>query len=222
MNFSTAITAMKVESDLEQALQEAGVESPMTKHYGELKSTEAFEDERIGLLAGCISPRSGWIKDWLALLGKEATPRREVEDDYHGQDWVGKDAGVAMELLADVREKQVLQAAGRYARSPADPDDEATVWVMTNVLQSQHTDRETAGVKTFSGNVSEILSVVADAQDAISPAEIAESVDVSKKYVYEVLGDCEDASWMHVERTEGHNNPTMYYLDEAPAGLADI
>ncbi len=48
--------------------------------------------------------------------------------------------GVPMTTLASVRETHVAQAAGRYARSPEDPDATATVYIRTDPLPEGFAD----------------------------------------------------------------------------------
>lgn len=119
-DFRSGVTSKRFADDLQDSMEAAGVENPRTIHYGLEKSVDEFATEAVVLVVGCISPSSDSIKDWLALLGNDATPKREVRSDYEGQEWVGPDAHVAHELLRDVRNKHVLQAIGRYARRPAD------------------------------------------------------------------------------------------------------
>jgi hypothetical protein len=203
-------------------MRSIGIDSPDTTHYGKEKSVDIFDGEKFGLVAGCISPSSEQIKDWLALLEKEATPRREEFDDYEGQDWVGPDADVAKELLRDVREKGVLQAAGRYARSPDDPDDGATVYVLTNVLPSRKVDREVDDVQTFGTKAQEIIATVADSRDGLTPREILSRVDASRRYVYKILDQCRETPWMDVEEGAGSNDPDVFYTDRSPNCIVEL
>ena len=221
-DFSTGITSDRFEGKLEQCMRSIGIDSPDTTHYGKEKSVDIFDGEKFGLVAGCISPSSEQIKDWLALLEKEATPRREEFDDYEGQDWVGPDADVAKELLRDVREKGVLQAAGRYARSPDDPDDGATVYVLTNVLPSRKVDREVDDVQTFGTKAQEIIATVADSRDGLTPREILSRVDASRRYVYKILDQCRETPWMDVEEGAGSNDPDVFYTDRSPNCIVEL
>lgn len=159
--FTTGITSKQFKKDLREQLAEAGIEAPETIYFGNEKSVEDFDSERVGVVAGCISPSDDNIKDWIALLDNDANPKREVEDGYQGQEWVGEDADIAEEILADVRENKVLQACGRYARSPQQPDDGATVFVLTNVLPDEYVDEKIEDVSEFGRKEKQILDYVA-------------------------------------------------------------
>ena len=220
--FTTGITSDRYEDKFRKQLVEAGIENPETIHFGNEKSVEDFDLEQIGLVAGCISPSSDDIKNWLALLDKDATPKWEVEDGHHqGQDWVGENANVAMELLGDVREKGVLQACGRYARSPQQPDDGATVFVLTNVLPDGYVDKKVEDVDVFTTKEKRILDYVAS-NDGVSVSTITENTDSTRQHIYNTLKKCRGYSLMSVEEQPGHNDPTIYFAEYSPDGYVEV
>jgi hypothetical protein len=209
--FNSGITSKQFVNVLQDRMKMVGVKDPVTTHYGLEKSVEKFEDEMVGLVAGCISPSSDSIKDWLAMLEKDATPKREIQDNYDGQEWVGTDAAIAHDLIADVREKHVLQSIGRFARSPSDPNDGATVYVMTNILPNQWVDTRVDGVDPLRGKQCEIASVLYETTDGVTPAEIDERVDCSTRHVYKTLRRFEEAPWCCIYETEGNNDGDKYH-----------
>ena len=220
--FTTGITSKQYENKFRKQLVEAGIETPETTRFGNQKSVEIFGSEWIGLVAGCISPSSDHIKTWLALLDKDATPKREaVDGHYQGQEWVGEDADVARELLADVREKEVLQACGRYARSPQQPDDGATVFVLTNVLPDEYVDKKVDDVDVFREKEKQILDYIAS-NDGVSASTIEENTDSSRSYIHDTLNECRSYSWMNAEEQPGHNNPTIYSAEYSPDGYVEL
>ena len=220
--FRTGVAPLDFEDDFEDILRDANVENPETMHFSNSKSVEDFGSEQAGALAGCISPSSDHIKNWLALLDKDATPKREAVDGHHqGQEWVGEDADVARELLADVREKEVLQACGRYARSPQQPDDGATVLVLTNVLPDEYVDKKIDDVDVFGTKEKQILEYIAS-NDGVSAKAIRENTDSGKRYVYDTLEKFRGYSWMNVEEQPGHNDPTIYSADRNPDGYVEV
>jgi len=219
--FRTGVAPLEFEDDFEDILRSVNIENPETMHFSNSKSVEDFDSEPSGALAGCISPSSNHIKNWLALLDKDATPKREAVDGHQGQEWVGEDADVARELLADVREKEVLQACGRYARSPQQPDDGATVFVLTNVLPDEYVDKKVDDVDVFGPKRRQILDYIA-ANDGVSASTIEENTDSSQRYIYDTLDECRGYSWMNVEQHKGHNDPTIYSAEYSPDGYADV
>jgi len=219
--FTTGITSKQYENDLEKQLTEAGVDSADKIHFGNEKSVEDFDSERVGIVAGCISPSDEDIKDWIALLGKDATPKREVVDGYQGQEWVGEDADVAEEILADVRENKVLQACGRYARSPQQPDDGAIVFVLTNVLPDEYVDRKVDDVHEFGPKQRQILDYIAS-NDGVTVRTIKENTDISKKHINDTLNKCRGYSWMQVDENAGNYNADVFSADRCPDGLLEV
>jgi hypothetical protein len=221
-SFSSGITSNEFESELRDEMRGAGINDPLTTHYGMEKSVDTFSGKEVGLVAGCISPSSEQIKDWLALLEKDATPKREVYDEYVGQDWIGPDASIAEELLADVREKHVLQAVGRYARDPDDPKDGALVYVLTNVLPEEWVDRHINDAETLAEKEREILSVLADASDGLTRRKLADKVEASKKHVCDTLEKCRGSEWLQVAEGAGFYNADVFYATRCPNCFVEL
>ncbi|MFK5605312.1 hypothetical protein [Haloferax volcanii] len=219
--FATGITSKKFVEGLEEQLTNAGVDTPDTIYFGNEKSVDNFDSEQVGLVAGCISPSSDGIKDWVALLDNDATPKRDAVDGYQGQEWVGEDAEVAEEILADVREKKVLQACGRYARSPQQPDNGATVYVLTNVLPDAYVDKEVDDVDGFGPKEKQILDYVVS-HGGVTPKTIEENIDSSRKHIHTTLNKCRGSSWMQVDENAGPYNADIFYADYCPEGLVDV
>jgi len=220
-DFSSGITSKKFKTDLREGMEAAGINDPLMTHYGMEKSINTFGNEEAGLVAGCISPSSEQIKDWLALLEKQATPKREVSDEYTGQEWTGPDASIAKELLADVREKHVLQSVGRYARSPADSEDSAVVHVLTNVLPEHWVDRRVDDVDVLGEKQREIVDVLCES-DGITPADVSEKVEASRRHVYDTLEQLHDAPWCEVDDTEGKNTGDKYSATRSPDCVVEL
>jgi hypothetical protein len=221
-SFSTAITSLTFKDDLRECLVNAGVEAPETLHYGNQKSQETFDSEEVGLVAGCISPSSEQIKDWLALLERQATPRREVKDNYTGQKWVGPDSNIARAILKDVREHGVLQACGRYARSPQESDDGAVVYVMTNVVPSNYVDENIENIDVLGQKQKQILTYVFESSEGASPSEIAGNLETSRKHVHKTLNKCRECPWMEVEEGRQPNDGDIFYAERCPSGLVEL
>lgn len=154
----TAIVASSVEGKVETMLKGAGVPNPETMHPGDVESRNDFKGETIGQVYGCIDPGDDYILDILAELGLDAQPERTDTDcsscsgkgcsncDYSGKQrafgrgFVGPNTKDASDILASVRENQVAQSIGRYAREADNPDDWAVVFARTDAIPKHMVD----------------------------------------------------------------------------------
>lgn len=158
--FGTAIAPGAVEDHVEDALVGAGVDDPKTMHHGDVQSRNDFQGERIGAQIGCIDPGDDYVLDLLAELNMNATVERQDtlcdtcsgdgcdqcnqsgRERAFGRGFVGQGSESAKNLLASVRENEVAQAIGRYARKPDDPDDWAVVFARTTAVTDNMVDFE--------------------------------------------------------------------------------
>lgn len=220
--FRTGVTSRRFKRDLIRDMQKAGVADPLALHYGIEKSVGDFDGERAGVIAGCISPSDEDIKDQMALLGKVAEPEREAkEGDVDGQKWVGPDADVAHQLIRDVREHRVLQAIGRYGRSPDDPDDRATVYVLTSMVPDPFVDEKIDDVRPFGTKQEEIIQFVSE-HDGVTPLEITENLDVSRTYVHDTLNEGVRHTWLWEEDVGDGSTGNLYHADRCPSGFVNV
>ncbi|GAB3321944.1 hypothetical protein [Haloplanus salinarum] len=144
-DFGSCITASKIEDDVRQQMTAAGIEKPRTMHYGAQNSRNDFGNEGIGLLAGCIDPGDKNILDLLALGGRYAWPEMITTEEGEkkrkpGRSFVGPDSDTAQDILVSVRESNIAQAAGRYARDPRSPGSSALVYVWSDACPESLTD----------------------------------------------------------------------------------
>lgn len=219
--FSSGIISKEFETALRSVMEAAGIAEPTTIHFGMEESVNTFADETVGLVAGCISPSSEQIKDWLALLGKQATPKREVTEDYTGQEWIGPDADVAHELLWDVRERHVLQAVGRYGRSPSDPGSGATVYVLTDVLPSKWIDNHLGGIDLIKGKQRQILDTIRGAPNAQVVSEVDDQVTATRRHIYETIKQYKSQEWLSVNEGAGPYNGDLFDVSRVPECVFD-
>lgn len=218
--FGTAITSKSFERELQKAMSSAGIESASTLHYGGLRSLNEFGSEKVGLLAGCISPGHEVVKNWLALLDKDVNPRCDVDEEHHGgEEWVGPDVDVAEELRAHVREKEMKQACGRYARSPDDPDDGATVYVLSSVLPENWVDEVKNDVQVFGDGQREILEHVRE-NGPVKPSTVTQGVESGYRHTVDTLGKVVSRSWIQSEKAETQGK--LYSVDYCPDGMVDL
>lgn len=195
--FRSCISPSSVERDVRHMMADAGIEKPKTMHYGEQKSRNDFSNEEIGLLVGCIDPGDENILDLLALREMVAKPRQMVTESGKrkratGRDFVGPDAEVAREILASVRENNLAQAAGRYARNPDDPDSGAIVYVWSDALPRMLVD-EVIGTEYHSTTEKQasFVQVLEENPSGCTPKHIATATGSDKSYVIDWLEQME-------------------------------
>ncbi|MXV62057.1 hypothetical protein GS429_08285 [Natronorubrum sp. JWXQ-INN-674] len=233
VQFRTAITTGQVEDRLEELMENAGVHRPELMHFGEEKSRNDFEHERVGLVNGCMDPGDDYVLDLLAELDLEAEVETAVDDagdEYRarGRGFEGEDADSAAEILASVRENHIAQAAGRYARDPSDPDVNATVFVRTDAMPPGFADVQTPGVEwVFTDLQEEIVEELRSSKRSKSAREIAESVGCSKEHVRQTLERLSDNEFgepaVHVSEGVGSHGATLYSESGTPSsGFVDL
>jgi len=226
--FRTAITTSSVEDQLAGLLEDAGVHSPETMHYGEEKSRNDFADEGVGLVEGCVDPGDDYVLDLLAELDLDAAPETVdvdgAEERAHGRGFEGPDAETAAAILASVRENHTAQAAGRYARNPDDPESHATVFVRTDAMPVDFADVQVDGVEwTFSELQREIVDVLRSATGGLTARDIAADVGCSKEHVRRTLDRLEDRDAVQAFDGAGDHGATLYSDSGTPnTGVVDL
>jgi hypothetical protein len=188
-----------------------GVEAPVTLHHGNLKSHNGMKGERVGLIAGCISPSTEKIKDWLAILGYQARSARENDLSKDPMSFVGPDADKAAELIASVREHGLIQAAGRYARSPGTPDGGATVYVFSSKIPANYVDDWLALPPVQTLKQRRILGAIDGNVRIID--EVIEETESSRSYVSRILNEFVDAGLAKREKSNRPGKPYVYSAD---------
>jgi hypothetical protein len=231
--FDTAITSDQVEPAVRRLLADAvdvdhdDLGDEQSLHFGQEKSRnpEAFADADAGYVYGCMDPGDEMILDALAELGLDATPatvETESGDEKRekGRTFDGADADTAREVLASVRENHVAQAAGRYARTPDDPDNGATVCVHTNAAPTGFVDVETPGVEWLATDLQREIIETLDARPTATTRDIADAVDCSKEHVRQTLTRLEDEDLVARFDGAGDHGADVYRAESGTAGEA--
>lgn len=186
--FRTAITSKSLKDEVREILRAAGVEDPETLHYNKLRSRNDFKDESVGLLVGCIDPGDDYVLNMLALCDLRAKVTRENGK----REFVGPDGDAATEFVKSVRENNVAQAAGRYARRPDDKEDSAIVYAFTDAIPEELVDETVPGVTgTVTQKKREIEEYVRG-NSPVTTTDIVENVTSSRKHVLDTLGEMEE------------------------------
>lgn len=227
--FRTAITTGQVEDRLEELMEEAGCHRPELMHFGEEKSRNDFQHERVGLVNGCMDPGDDYVLDLLAELDLEAeveTATDSAGEEYRarGRGFEGDDADTAQEILASVRENHIAQAAGRYARDPTDPDVTATVFVRTDAMPAAFADVQTPGVEWVYSDLQEaIVDELRSSHRSRTARELADAVDCSKEHVRQTLERLVNVDAVQAAEGLGSNGATLYSESGLPhTGVCDI
>lgn len=202
-DFRTCITPKNLRSDVEAIMKEIGIPNPEVLHYGGVKSRDDFKSESVGLLIGCIDPGDYNILDTVALLGLSAEAEMETKDDgtearAPGRGFVGPNAKEANEILQSVRERNVAQAIGRYARDIHDTDSQssgAVIYVWTDAFPGTMVDSIVPGVKKIPiGKEKIIIELVQGSGRQMTAKEVVEELaergtEVSKTHVQNTLNE---------------------------------
>lgn len=249
--FRTAITAMSVRDRLAELMDYVGIDDPELMHYGDVKSRNDFAGEDIGFVNGCIDPGDGHIINLLAELDLDAEPVRsdpeECDDPENaecdhcegegcpeclgtglkrapGREFVGPDADTAQAILASVRENQVAQAAGRYARDPDDPADTATVFVRTDAIPAGFADVQVAGVEwVYTAKQERVVKALREHEQPATVRDLVEETGVSKSHVHRALNRLVDHGTVQAFERAGPNGATLYADDGTPnSGVVDL
>jgi len=234
-HFRTAIAPGAVEDKVERALSNAGVEAPETMHHGDVQSRNDFQGERIGAQLGCIDPGDDYVLDLLAELGLEATVERQDtvcdtctgggcdqcnQTGYErafGRGFTGRDADVARDLLASVRENEVAQATGRYARKADDPEDWAAVFVRTTAIDDNMVDFDGPWVWKYEDKQRAIVEYLRESTTGTAKlisewiTEESDNIDsCTKRWVRETIGRLVEAGNVEKHEGQGYNGATVY------------
>jgi hypothetical protein len=212
-DFETALTAKEIKEGVKEMMEESGAKEPELLHYGEQKSTNKLKDEPVGLLVGCIDPGDDYVLDMLALANLKAEPETDEEGDREtGRGFVGEDSESASEFLASVREENLSQSAGRYARDPTD-DSISVVYCWSDAIPEGMTDTVVDGVshkgKEAKGKMVEALR---QDGDSMTTNEIFEEIDVSQSTVNLYKQELIDEGVIEVDKGKGPHPDSYRYI----------
>jgi len=245
----TAICSKKEEEPLLEAMQEAGILDPEIMTYGSFRGLNDFGQEPVGYITGSIDAGDGFINHMCALFGYSATPERTDKhcDHCHGSkcskcQWTGLkrkhgrgfegDTEKARMFLESVRENNVVQAIGRYARPTEDaftkaydPSTKFTiVFVRTSAIPAHYIDYRCHGVTWTASEIQKKILYALDGEDYKSAKEIAEIVGCTKQHAIKTLATFEEIGSVSCWERAGKYGANLYKLlsDEPLTGLVDL
>ena len=148
------------------------------EHYGNLKSSNQFKDERVGIVAGSTHYGDNHPKMWGALAGTSV----ERVGDGRGMNLDYGEFG--NKVLRHMREYEVLQAVLRFGRN----DMPTTVYVHTAALPEWVPVEARGEIQQWSKGTRKVVEVLeADAPDKWKTSEISERVSISERQVRNVM-----------------------------------
>lgn len=250
--FDSAITSIKAKPFVRKAMEDAGIEDPDIMHFGNEESRNDFAGKEVGIVIGSIDPGDAHVVNTLARLGLDADPvykecptcdgTREIRDAdgesdmcqtcngtgkvrERGRTFEGPDADMADAVLRGIREHHVAQSAGRWARDADDPDDHATVYIMTEATPTGFIDAKTEGVTwTTSEEQRERLEYVRESPDGVTAKGVAAETGCSKQAAWRTLRKAYREGLLEKTPGSGPYGADVYSPDEAlsPNGAVDL
>jgi len=216
-DFRTAISSQATHDDVEMMLSDVGIDDSEQMYFGNLKSQNTFRDESVGLVVGCIDPGDERILDDLAVSGLDAWPKTgETESGEEvrktGRLFSGPDREAATEFLQSVREREVAQAVGRYARNPETPAQKslAVVFVWTSALPTSFRDEEVPGRTHRVTSKKREIANAAQQHLPVTVSELTDGGDWSRETVRQTLNKMVEQGIMSVEPGAGYQGANEY------------
>lgn len=213
--FQTCITTGSIETDVRQMMEGVGIEPPRTMHYGGQNSRNDFDGEDVGLLIGCIDPGDEAILDLLALGKCSATPEMMMTEDGDetrkpGRTFVGQDADIAREILEAVRESNLAQAVGRYARNPDSSSSTATVYVWSDACPGSLIDNIVEPSFYSTTKKRRNLAEELKAESLQTARQLQATTGMDKSYIIDILKTFESHGLVQERKGTGHQGATEW------------
>lgn len=250
-DFDSAITSNTVKGDIEEMMREAGVEDPETMHYGNEESRNDFAGKDVGLVIGSMDPGDHNVINLLSRLGYDADPvyndcpecdgSGNVETDdgpemcekcggsgelrEHGRTFEGEDADAARAAIHGVREHHVAQSAGRWARDADDPEDNATVYIVTDAAPAGFIDAKAPGVTwAATEGQRQRLEYLRDQSGGATASEIADATGCSTRTAQRTLNRAEEEGLVEHTPGAGPHGAHLWWTGERfnPSGGTDL
>ncbi|WP_248514985.1 BlaI/MecI/CopY family transcriptional regulator [Salinarchaeum laminariae] len=217
--FSSAIYPKAMDEQMSEHLPD-GVS---TLTYGNVRSSNEFSNELVGLVTNCLDPGDDYVLDLLAARDLDAEPETwkcigcpgdecpmcgGEPDRKPGRGFVGPDADDAEEILDGIRQNQVAQGIGRWARSHDSP--RALVFVRTSTAPATMVDTEIDAAWKFTPKQQAVVDFVRENRGAAAN-EIVTATDVSYDTVRRTMNRLVD---LDVAKKEILQRETRFLLTE--------
>jgi predicted transcriptional regulator len=194
--------------------EEARVLTPIRRHehYGNLKGSNQFKNERVGIVAG--SPHYGdpFLRMWGAPAGEKVEVNR---DEGRGMDLDYGEFG--NKVLRNMREHEVLQAVLRFGRN----ESPTTVYVHTAALPEWVPLEAEGQINTWSKGTEEIIELLKfESPNEWRTADVSEKVSISQRQVRTNLNQLADDGY--VEKQKEGRGITWVVTDETIDRLGQV
>ena len=192
--------------------EQEGVLAPIEKdeHYGNLKGSNNFEDERVGIVAGSQHYGDDFIERWGAFDAKsvERGDGKGMELDY---------GEFGNKILHHMREHEVLQAVLRFGRD----EQPTTIYVHTAALPEWVPVEANGVINTWSKGTQEIIEVLeSEAPNEWRTADVSEKVSISQRQLRTNLNQLADDGY--VEKQKEGRGITWVVTDETIDRLGQV
>lgn len=191
------------DSSLDELEERGLLESVKDKrNFAEIRSSNAFEGERLGVIPYALHPGDDTIKRWGALLGRAVTPNR-VNGLSYGR--------VGDKIYHHIVHNRILQAVYRFGRDGAG----ATVYVATGATPSWIRPDERIQVSPFRGEKKRAISRVLreNPEAGFTDEKMATRIDCEPRHVRTAFSELREGSY--VDTVVGCNGMKWYTWDSS-------
>jgi len=162
------------------------------QHYGNLKGSNQFASERVGIVAGSRHYGDDYVERWGALVEKSVEADR---DEGRGMDLDYGEFG--NKILHHMREHEVLQAVLRFGRDGRG----ANIYVHTAALPEWVPVEAEGHIHMWGKGTSEIIRVLeCDGPNRWRTSDVAEEVGITPRQARTNLGQLADAGYIEKEK----------------------
>jgi hypothetical protein len=177
----------------EKAYKRDGVLSEVDEyeHYGDLKGSNRFASERLGVVIGSRHFSDDHVERWGSLFGQD-TARTQTSTGRTYRGW-------GDHVLRQMREYEVLQAVMRFGRDKKG----ATVYVHTSALPDWVPRKQGEVVRKRSDGERDVITALRSVNSGTT-SEIASEAGCSAQLTSKHLGQLEDEGYV-TRRKDGRN-----------------
>jgi DNA-binding transcriptional MerR regulator len=185
------------------------------RHYGIIRSSNDFADETLGVVVGAPNPGDTVVQRWSAFCGFAGESRGESTEKRFEKS--------TQDIYKHFVHNQIIQAILRFGRSEdIIKTGGSTVYVSTEALPVWFDTDECVEAKKNEKEGAIISAVIEEENGEPQPkynthtvATISEEVNVSKKYVREVLEELVEEGVLDVKRDHGKHAADVYeWIDQ--------
>jgi hypothetical protein len=189
-------------------------------NFASVKSSNAFEKDDLGVVAGTPYPGDDVVKIWAGLCGKGVSPEDDGEDKSFGE--------FGDRIYEHFTHNQVVQAVLRFGRDESVyEDDGATVYITTAALPGWFDVSKEVDLTNAEKRLSIIEQLITISEDADRDAlayttarEIQSSladadVEISLQYIKDRLEELRRSSMVRSKPDTGMNGADIYAWNDA-------